>query len=186
MLANKSLKKKRPYRRKTFVATLAVVFITVAVFWFSSSPKTEVFKLQLAFVLFLIFILHRFIRRHTFSPSFSFLLFFAFMLALVTATGGFVSPFFFSLYLLAIALALIFNLTISFSFLATLIIFFLFELKEMNIYEFLTLVSLFSVVPVVLYVRKQYFRLKTENRGGKKEDTQKKSLAHKQRLKRRS
>lgn len=155
----------------TIAAVLSIILMTFGTFMFSTLPQTEGFKLQLSLIIFLTFIGHRFATRGLQDEKkakheyISLLLFLLFDLSVVAATGRFLSPFFFSLYLMAIILAFIFNPIVSFSFLSTLIVLFSFNLGEVDLtYDFLTLLSLLTVVPITLFLRKKYLELKARRK----------------------
>lgn len=85
-----------------------------------------------------------------------------FILALVYTTGWFFSPFFFSLYLLAISLAFIFSMSVAVAFTITLAILFSFNIGQVDIaYDSLVVVSLLTVIPLSYYLQKEYAKLKS-------------------------
>ena len=162
---------KEPGGIKTIVTIISVILMTFGTFMFSTLPATEPFKLQFSLIIFLVFIGHKFTTwslqdgRRAKHDYISLLLFLLFDLSVVAATGRFLSPFFFSLYLMAIILAFIFNPIVSFSFLSTLIVLFSFNLGEVDLtYDFLTLLSLLTVVPITLFLRKKYLELKASRK----------------------
>ncbi len=83
------------------------------------------------------------------------------ILFLVGATGWFFSPFFFSLYLSVILLAFIFPLNVSISFALTLVALFAFNIGDVDLaYDFLIVLSLVTTIPLSIYLRKEYLKLK--------------------------
>jgi predicted membrane protein len=84
-----------------------------------------------------------------------------FALLLVASTGWIVSPFFFTLYLLAILLGFTFTPSTSVAFILTLAGLFSFDIGTIDIaYDYLTILSLLTVIPLTFYLRKEYLRLK--------------------------
>lgn len=84
-----------------------------------------------------------------------------FVLFLVAATGWFVSPFFFLLYLLSLFLGFVFAPRISVAFIITLVVLFSFNIGEIDLaYDFLIVLSLLTVIPLTFYLKKEYLRLK--------------------------
>lgn len=84
---------------------------------------------------------------------------------LVGATGWFFSPFFFLLYLVPLYLGFVYTPLVAFSFLAALLVIFASSVGETDVaYDFMTLLSLLLVVPLVIYLRKKYLALKQSNK----------------------
>jgi len=89
-----------------------------------------------------------------------------FVLSLIGSTGWFYSPFFFALYLVAIGLAFAYSPAVSIAFTFALIIMFVFSIGEVNpTYDFLTLLSLLTVIPISIALRKSYLLVKEEEKG---------------------
>lgn len=88
------------------------------------------------------------------------------VLSLVGSTGWFYSPFFFALYLSAVALGFIYTPSVAITFTIALIILFAFSVGEVNVtYDFLTLISLLSVIPLTLALRKSFLLVQQERKG---------------------
>jgi hypothetical protein len=84
----------------------------------------------------------------------------------VGATGWFFSPFFFALYLAAVALGFVYAPSTAVAFTLALIIMFSFSVGEANAaYDFLLLVSLLAVIPIVVALRKKYLLVQQEKKG---------------------
>lgn len=88
------------------------------------------------------------------------------VVSLVGSTGWFYSPFFFALYLSAVALGFIYTPSVAIVFTISLIILFAFSVGEVNVtYDFLTLLSLLSVIPLTLALRKSFLLVQQERKG---------------------
>lgn len=144
---------------------ILIVLLPFAVFLLTKNPLTEPFKLQMLLLVILAFVFYWFSlsRRKisAFGSSKFVYLFITLVLFLVGATGWFFSPFFFILYLLGITLALMYVPTISIGFIVTLVILFSFNIGEVDLtYDFLIVLSLLSTIPVGLFLRREYLKLK--------------------------
>lgn len=83
------------------------------------------------------------------------------VLLVVAATGWFFSPFFFTLYLLALILAFEFESSVSIGFIAVLAGLFSMNVGEVDVaYDFLVILSLIAFIPVTFYLRKEFLKLK--------------------------
>lgn len=139
--------------------------ITVLIYLLTKNPLTSGLKLQ--FTLLSLICLLSFgysLKRKGKSPiqdsRFNYLLTVA-VLFLIASTGWFFSPFFFTLYLWPIFLAFIFSPVVSLSFIITLILLFSFNIGEVDLaYDFMIVLSLLLTIPLSLYLRKEYLRLK--------------------------
>jgi hypothetical protein len=151
-------------RKNTQQAGIFVV-LTVAVFFLSKIAITAPFRLQMTMGALLVLGLYSYLNRGKESiqttDTFIYLLT-LFALFLISATGWFISPFFFLLYLLAILLGFLFEPIVSIIFVGTLVVLFSLNIGEVDItYDFLVILSLLSVVPLSLYLRKKYLELKS-------------------------
>lgn len=89
-----------------------------------------------------------------------------FVLTLVGSSGWFFSPFFFTLYLLAIALGFVYTPLIAVTFTVSLLIIFAASIGEVSpTADFLTLISLLSVIPITIVLRKSFLLVQQEKRG---------------------
>lgn len=146
-------------------STLFIVGLTAVIFLVTKNPITAGFKLHMALisiVLLIIFVLFNRKKGQSLTSSKTFIYFFsATVLFLVGATGWFFSPFFFSLYLLTIILAFILSVGASLGFVGTLIAFFSFNVGDVDLtYDFLVILSLLTSIPISLYLRKEFLRIK--------------------------
>lgn len=88
------------------------------------------------------------------------------VLSLVGATGWFYSPFFFALYLLAIGLGFLYTVGVAVTFTLALILLFAFSIGEVNpTYDFLTLISLLSVIPITIVLRRSFLLVQQARKG---------------------
>lgn len=88
------------------------------------------------------------------------------VLCLLGSTGWFFSPFFFALHLLGIALGFLFTPVVTGGFILALFTLFFFSVGEVNAtYDFLTLLSLLSVIPIAIGLRKSYLLVEQERKG---------------------
>lgn len=88
------------------------------------------------------------------------------VLALVGSTGWFYSPFFFALYLTAIGLGFLFTPGVAVGFTLSLLLLFAFSVGDVNpTYDFLTLLSLLSVIPLTLALRRSFLLVQQERKG---------------------
>lgn len=88
------------------------------------------------------------------------------VLALVGASGWFFSPFFFALYLMAIALGFIYVPAVAVAFTLGLIFIFTSSVGEVSpTADFLTLLSLLSVIPITILLRRTFLLVQQERKG---------------------
>jgi hypothetical protein len=149
--------------------TLTIAGLTIGVFVLTNNPLTKLFRLQLTLVslLALLFYTYLFKRRgETMRKASTFLLLLTtFILFLIASTGWFFSPFFFSLYLLAILLAFVWSPLVSFGFIATLVGLFSLNIGDVDlVYDFLVVISLLTVIPLGSYLRREYLHLEEEKK----------------------
>jgi signal transduction histidine kinase len=88
------------------------------------------------------------------------------VVTLVGSSGWFFSPFFFMLYLAAIALGFIYRPTVAVSFTLGLLLIFASSIGEVSAtHDFLTLLSLLSVIPITIILRRTFLLVQQEHRG---------------------
>ena len=88
------------------------------------------------------------------------------VLSLVGSTGWFYSPFFFALYLAAIGLGFIYTPSVAVGFTVALIVMFFYSIGEVNpLSDFLVLVSLLSVIPITIVLRKSFLLVQQQQKG---------------------
>lgn len=150
---------------RRFLPVLAIGFLTVAIFGLTKNPFTGPFKLQMLLVSLLVLAFYWYFSRKketTLGQSRGFMYpLIACIVFLVAATGWFFSPFFFTLYLVGISLALMYTPVVSMAFVVTLVLLFSFNIGEVDLaYDFLVILSLLTTVPIGLLLRREYLRLK--------------------------
>ena len=146
---------------KIILVWLAAVWMVLVNALLSRKPSSQ--STQLALVNFLIFCLF-----------------------LVAATGWFVSPFFFLINLMAIAITFVVTPLASLGFIVALCVLYLFQVPQINVADdALVILSLIVTFPLALYLRRQYLKSQQdENRilileGSGGEDTVEKILSNK-------
>ncbi|KKS81669.1 MAG: hypothetical protein UV58_C0018G0003 [Candidatus Wolfebacteria bacterium GW2011_GWC1_43_10] len=150
---------------KTLRTILPVVLLVLAVFLFTRNPITGTYRLQMLLTALIAWGVYGYLlgkkgKEVWANPTFVFLGEAAILL-LVGATGWFFSPFFFVLYLYSFFLALMYTPAVSTAFVLTLVILFSFNIGEVDLtYDFLVVLSLLTVLPLSLYLRKKYLSLK--------------------------
>lgn len=144
---------------------LIIVILTAAIFVITKNPYTSPFKLQMMLVSLVSWICYGFYIRKRASNSLG-STFFVYLsvvtvLFLVGSTGWFFSPFFFTLYLSVFLLSFSISLPVSLAYGATLVLLFAFNIGEVNLaYDFLIVLSLLTTIPLSIYLRKEYLKLK--------------------------
>lgn len=139
--------------------------LPVAVFIFTSLPFVNRVTPIVALGLLTFIISARFIPKQLPRPLLigSWV---AFVLTLVGSSGWFFSPFFFTLYLAAIALGFIYTPLVAVGFTLGLIIIFASSIGEVSpTADFLTLLSLLSVIPITIVLRKTFLLVQQERKG---------------------
>ncbi len=139
-------------------------FLPLLVFVVTSLPLINRITPLLALVALAAVLSLRFIPHY---PSWLRTLLWAIVvLTLIGSTGWFFSPFFFALYLLAIGLGFIYSPAVAISFTIALMVMFTFSIGEVNpTYDFLTLVSLLTVIPITIALRRSYLIVKEQEKG---------------------
>lgn len=150
---------------KKFSPGVIVALLTLVIFILTKNSLTADLKLQMAIVSLLVLIGYSIYARKAslrLSSDQTFIyLTVTFLLFLVGSTGWFFSPFFFFLYLTTIFLAFIFSSQASLGFVGMLIVLFSFNIGEVDItYDFLVVLSLLTTIPLSMYLRKEYLKLK--------------------------
>ena len=150
---------------KKYKNTLFIVSITVLVYLLNAVPFTKPLLLPLALAGMIGLIGYSYRRRQSDerivrTGIFMYLLT-AIILLVVAATGWFFSPFFFTLYLLALVLAFEFEPAVGIGFIAVLVGLFSLNVGEVDVaYDFLVILSLIAFIPLTLYLRREFLKLK--------------------------
>lgn len=155
---------KTPKKRRLGLGVL-YFFLPVGVFVFTSLPVvnrlTPILALVLVGLLFVLKFLPWKMNRTTVV-----LLGVLAVLALVGGSGWFFSPFFFLLYLAAVALGFVYTPSIAIAFTLGLIAIFASSIGEVSpAADFLTLLSLLAVIPIVIVLRRAFLLVQQERKG---------------------
>ena len=150
---------------KKYKNTLFIVGITVLIYLLNAVTFTKPLLLPLALAGIIGLIIHSLIQKRkgegiVRSQRFIYILT-ATILLLVAATGWFFSPFFFTLYLLALVLAFEFEPAVGIGFIAVLVGLFSLNVGEVDVaYDFLVILSLIAFIPLTVYLRREFLKLK--------------------------
>lgn len=154
-----------PKLRTNFLPLLPIFILTIVIYALTKLPVVSIFKLQLLLIVLIALPLYGFYLKskgQALSSSHLFIyLTVTFILCLVGATGWFFSPFFFTLYLMAIMLSFIYSIPVAVGFVLTLVGLFSFNIGDVDLaYDYLVVLSLLTTIPLSMYLRKEYIRLK--------------------------
>lgn len=144
---------------------MLIVLVTLGIFILTKNPATSFLKLHFALlsiiILFVYVLALRKSKEQATEDKTFFYIVIVSVLSVVGATGWFFSPFFFTLYLVAIVLSFMFTPSVSLAFIVTLVFIFSFNIGEVDLtYDFLVVLSLLTTIPLSLYLRREYLRLK--------------------------
>lgn len=143
---------------------LLYLLLPLLVFLVTSLPGVNRLAPYLALVLGGVLLALRFSSRG--RPTLTVPLWTLVVLLLVGSTGWFFSPFFFALYLLGIALGFVYTPGVAVAFTLALITLFAFSIGEVSpTYDFLTLLSLLSVIPITMGLRRSFLVVQQEKKG---------------------
>jgi len=151
--------------RNKLSPVIGVVLLTVLIFALTKNTFTKSFVLQMTLVSLMVLLFYAYLAKKkgkvVWETKAIIFLITTFVLFLVASTGWFFSPFFFSLYLLGIVLAFVMSPAVSAGFIATLVGLFSFNIGEVDLaYDFLIVLSLLLIIPLSIYLRKQFLKLK--------------------------
>ena len=150
------------------ISAIVVGCTTIFVYFLTTLTVTKMYvsKFFLFYVIFTIagFTYHQWAHKNdpksVSSKQFIFLLSTT-VLMWIGVTGWYFSPFFYLLYLLGVLYAFLFTPGVTFVFITVLSVLFLPNLGIHNLsYNIVTLLSLFSVVPLTFFLQKEYLNLK--------------------------
>lgn len=140
--------------------TITFLLLPLLVFAWTSVAVVAPFTLHLALVALVVAIGMSFVKGERLQ-LFKTILNSLIILLLVGGTGWFLSPFFFLLYLLPMYLGFLYVPTVSFGFLAALLVIFVSSIGEVDVaFDVMTLLSLLIAVPLIVYLRKKYLVLR--------------------------
>ncbi len=147
------------------VAILTILVFLLTTLSATSSFVNSLFLLYVGIVLFgsLYFpIMRKNVRNRSVLIVYGLFIFVA-VLFLVGVTGWFFSPFFYLLYLLAIILSFLLSPFSTLLFIMTLVGLFIPNIGSIDItLDFITIMSLFSVVPITFFLQKEYLYLRQQ------------------------
>lgn len=154
-----------PRPRRFRLGRSALYFLLpLAVFAFTSLPGLNRLTPLLALVFVAVLLALRFFPKV--SRNVRLILWTLLVLSLVGSTGWFFSPFFFALYLLGIGLGFLYTPAVAVSFTLALIVLFASSIGEVSpTADFLTLLSLFSVIPITILLRTSFLLVQQEKKG---------------------
>lgn len=155
-----------PPRPRRFRLGLAGAYflLPLAVFAFTSIPGVTRLTPLLALALVALLLTVHFLPKV--SRHLRIILWTLLVLSLVGSTGWFFSPFFFALYLLGIGLGFLYAPAVAVAFTLALIVMFASSIGEVSpTADFLTLLSLFSVIPITILLRKSFLLVQQEKKG---------------------
>ncbi len=152
-------------RRKLHVSrTMFYFLLPILLFVLTSIPGVNVVTPYLALGVILALIVIHFVP-HAQRPA-RVALWTLLVLSLVGSTGWFYSPFFFALYLTAVGLGFLYSVGTAIAFTLALMLLFAFSVGEVNAtYDFLTLLSLLSVIPLTVALRRSFLLVQQERKG---------------------
>lgn len=145
---------------------LLIFVITLLVFFLTRNPITKPLSLQMTLISLLVlgvyYVWNSRRSEAKTGPTSTFIyLLSVFLLFLIAATGWFFSPFFFLFYFLALGLAFMFDSLTSSVFVITLALLFSFNIGEVDLaYDFMVILSILAIIPVAIYLKKYYLKLK--------------------------
>lgn len=153
-----------PKRPSGTLLPLWYFLLPVGVFLMTSLPGIKELTPYLALGLVGILVVLRFSPRV--GPTTKVLLWTLVVLALVGSTGWFFSPFFFALYLLGIALGFLYSVGVAVAFTLALLTMFASSIGEVSpTHDFLTLLSLLSVIPITVALRRSFLIVQQAKKG---------------------
>lgn len=150
------------------IDAMVVGLVTVFVYFMTLAPTTKLYvsKFFIFYFLFTLggFLYYQWAKKTEKEPhitnQFIFLLSTTALLW-VGITGWYFSPFFYLLYLLGVLYAFIFSPGVTFVFVSVLTLLFLPNVGSIDLgFDIVTLMSLFSMVPLTYYLQKEYLHLK--------------------------
>lgn len=146
--------------------TLSIIFLTAGIYFLTKNPFTAVFKLHMTLVVFFVLTIFAIWKGRKGNEELKYNTVLIFLvttaiLFLIGSTGWYFSPFFFSLYLLGIYLSFVYSPAVGAGFIGILIGLFSLSIGEIDLaYDFMVVLSLFTVIPLSFYLRKHFLRIK--------------------------
>lgn len=146
---------------KKYQSLLLIVGITVLVFLLTRNPISGPYRLHLAVLSLIVFfvLLWQSKKKKTLKVTNTMLVFCGTttLLFIVAATGWFLSPFFYLLYLLPIFFSFRFSTHEAYGFVITLAVLFAFTIGQIDVlFDVLVLLSFLSVIPLIRYLKSHH------------------------------
>lgn len=155
---------RKPKKLRRWGIALLYFFLPLLIFVYTSIPYVNRFTPIVSLLLLVAVIGARFVKP--LPRKVTVLLWVLFVLTLVGSSGWFFSPFFFALYLAAIALGFLYTPAVAIAFTVGLLVIFASSIGEVSpTADFLTLLSLLSVIPITMVLRKSYLLVQQEKKG---------------------
>jgi hypothetical protein len=149
-------------KNKLKFITVAYFFLPILFFLASSVEKLDSVLYFAIVILCAGLLLLKFLPKRT--PQLVLLIWALFICALVSVTGWFFSPFFFTLYLLGVGLAFIYPFRVSVAYALSVILIFLFSGDVNGSFDIMLLLSLLSVIPVSLALRRDFLKVQQDQK----------------------
>jgi len=144
-----------------FIIT-AYFLLPIGFFLLSSIKSLASLLYFVIVILFATLLLLKFIPKRT--PQLAILIWALFVCALVSVTGWFFSPFFFALYLLGVGLAFVYPFRVSVAYTLSVIFIFLFSGDVNGSFDIMILLSLLSVLPISLALRRDFLKVQQDQK----------------------
>lgn len=156
--------KQTAHRPKHIYRSIGFFLLPFALAILTAIKQINQLTLLIPAVVLAILLILRFLPKR--YQKFNVFLWTLLVLSLVGSTGWFFSPFFFTLYLVAIAIGFVYTPAVSVAFTLSLLLLFAFSMTgERPTFDFLTLLSLLTVIPIVIGLRKSYLLVQQERKG---------------------
>lgn len=152
-------------KKRRFGVATAYFFLPIIVFVYTSLPYVNRLTPFIALLLLTLGLGPKFLPWKV-PRSASVALWVLFIITLVGSSGWFFSPFFFTLYLAAIVLGFIYAPSVTITFTVGLLLIFASSIGEISpTADFLTLLSLLSVIPITIVLRRTFLLVQQERKG---------------------
>lgn len=138
-----------------FLHCLSLIVIVSGLWYWVNNPILVAYSLHLAIIIVLAFTLSRFFRLK--SPAGDAVMYTATVLLILSSTGSLNSPFFFLLYFLLFAAALLFEPFFTMTLCLAIALFFFREINSLQ--ASLQILSLIFITPLAIYFGSQYLKL---------------------------
>jgi len=147
---------------KRKLLTVGYFLLPIAFLLISSFKSLENFMYFVIAILCATLLLLKFLPIRT--PQLAILIWALFVCALVSTTGWFFSPFFFTLYLLGVGLAFVYPFRVSVAYTFSIIFVFLSSGDVDGSFDIMILLSLLSVIPISLALRRDFLKVQQDQK----------------------